>query len=77
MLHTRRPLGKLRLGPRQKLLLQAAFGSDREQAVSALNEWWGTIRDFDEVRGTDARLFPQIYWNIGTDGIVDQVLAAR
>jgi hypothetical protein len=64
------------IGPSQRLLLTAALSSDRAAALSALETWWGKFVDFDQVRGTDSTLFPQIYWNIGTD-IRDARLAAR
>jgi hypothetical protein len=64
------------IGPSQILLLKAALSLDRSEAVDALDEWWNRIADFDDVRGTDSALFPQIYWNLGAT-IRNSQLAGR
>lgn len=64
------------IGSQQALLLRAAFGQDKAAAAAALDRWWTGIADFDDVRGTDANLFPQVYWNLGAQ-IRDSTLRAR
>jgi hypothetical protein len=65
-----------RIGSQQVLLLKAAFSSSKSEAIAALDRWWANVADFDEVRGTDANLFPQIYWNVGSQ-IQDPTLRGR
>jgi hypothetical protein len=64
------------IGSQQVLLLEAALGQDKAMAAEALDRWWAGIADFDDVRGTDANLFPQVYWNLGSR-IRDTTLRAR
>jgi hypothetical protein len=64
------------IGPGQALLLRAALSTDRADAAAALEKWWKGIADFDDVRGTDAALFPQVYWNLG-ETIASPKLRAR
>lgn len=64
------------IGSQQVLLLKAALGQDKAMAAEALDRWWAGIADFDDVRGTDANLFPQVYWNLGSR-IRDTTLRAR
>jgi hypothetical protein len=64
------------IGSQQLLLLKAALCQDKAAAETALDQWWAGIADFDEVRGTDSNLFPQIYWNLG-QRIRDATLRAR
>ena len=65
-----------RIGSQQVLLLKAALCQDKAVAAEALDRWWTGIADFDEVRGTDSNLFPQVYWNLGSQ-IRDATLRAR
>jgi len=65
-----------RIGSQQVLLLKAALCQDKAVAAEALDRWWTGIADFDDVRGTDANLFPQVYWNLGSQ-IRDATLRAR
>lgn len=64
------------IGSQQVLLLKAALCQDKAVAAEALDQWWAGIADFDQVRGTDSNLFPQVYWNLGAR-IGDQTLHAR
>jgi hypothetical protein len=64
------------IGSQQALLLKAAMGADKAESAAALEAWWAGIADFDQVRGTDSNLFPQIYWNVGSR-IPDVALRAR
>lgn len=64
------------IGRQQVLLLNAAMCRDKVEAAAALEAWWANITDFDQVRGTDSNLFPQVYWNLGTH-IRDRTLHAR
>jgi hypothetical protein len=64
------------IGSQQILLLKAALCQDKAVAAEALDRWWAGIADFDDVRGTDANLFPQVYWNLGSQ-IRDATLRAR
>jgi Uncharacterised nucleotidyltransferase len=64
------------IGSQQLLLLKAALCQDKAVAAEALDRWWAGIADFDDVRGTDANLFPQVYWNLGSQ-IRDATLRAR
>lgn len=64
------------IGKQQVLLLKAAMSRDKAEAADALDAWWANISDFDQVRGTDANLFPQVYWNLGSR-IRDRTLHAR
>src|SRR6185312_17538767 len=48
----------------------------KAEAAAALGEWWKDIVDFDDVRGTDSHLFPQIYWHLGSR-IQNATLLAR
>ncbi|HKP24729.1 MAG TPA: nucleotidyltransferase family protein [Dongiaceae bacterium] len=57
-------------------MLNAAMCRDKAVAAAALDAWWANITDFDQVRGTDANLFPQVYWNLGAS-IRDRTLHAR
>jgi hypothetical protein len=54
------------IGSQQVLLLKAALCQDKAVAAAALDQWWAGIANFDDVRGTDANLFPQVYWNLGS-----------
>jgi hypothetical protein len=54
------------IGSQQRLLLKAAMCPDKAEAAAALDQWWANIANFDQVRGTDSNLFPQIYWNVGS-----------
>ena len=65
-----------RIGSQQVLLLKAALCQDKAVAAEALDRWWTGVADFDDVRGTDANLFPQVYWNLGSQ-IRDATLRAR
>ncbi len=64
------------IGKQQVLLLKAAMSRDKAEAAAALDAWWANITDFDQVRGTDSNLFPQVYWNLGLH-IRDRTLHAR
>jgi hypothetical protein len=64
------------IGSQQILLLRAALCQDKAVAAEALDQWWTGIADFDDVRGTDANLFPQVHWNLGSQ-IRDATLRAR
>ncbi|NJM83455.1 MAG: nucleotidyltransferase family protein, partial [Tabrizicola sp.] len=64
------------IGSQQVLLLKAALCQDKAVAAEALDRWWTGVADFDQVRGTDANLFPQVYWNLGSQ-IRDATLRAR
>jgi hypothetical protein len=64
------------IGSQQALLLKAAMGADKAEAAAALEAWWACITDFDQVRGTDSNLFPQLYWNVGSR-IRDAALRGR
>ena len=64
------------IGRQQVLLLNAAMNRDKAEAAAALEAWWANITDFDQVRGTDSNLFPQVYWNLGSR-IRDRTLHAR
>jgi hypothetical protein len=57
-------------------LIRAALSPDKAEAAAAPDAWWKDVPDFDAVRGSDAGLFPRIYWNLGSS-IGDPQLRAR